>query len=797
MTRMLSFITMATLLLASSGLVAAAEQPPAEEAPVRITDQGADPASAAEQPAPAEMEPIPEIAEDFEEFVGQDFGEQYFITHDAPYQPWLATRFGWWGVDVDGSRSGVGEWQGLDSSSPFWDVDGLRSNGYETVDFFATGTENETTQGGLHLYLGPRLTVNMDYDRFIHRLGHKPLGGTALPYTLGDFPLQGGFFDPPPTPQGIPGLAANGPGFPMWGEDFSIGQNHALRVQQLKGNFQGDLTENLKWRLNVWGLKKEGFRQVNSTQHCFNATSDPNTLVPGGSCHVVSKSQHVNWLTMEIEPVIEARFGWLTMEYSRTMRSFQQDDEIVTGNFSRGTTTYGLGPNAQNGAYAYVPENYTEIDRLKFRGQMAPNTDLYVVGHVGNTHNKFRDSDRKFYGADARLTNTAIDGLSVTVYGKTDTQRNSEDTQSLSAAGRFPGQENLWLETNPTGVPTPPQSIYAPDVLYYQNLVDRDYLAAGVKGRWRPFHDYCDVRSGLSLTGGYEYSQLERDNVTYRLRFMTPVELFTQPTTHTHMGFVGVQQEWGRTLSSYVRYRLIEREWPLVGVTHRAQIGLDQAINSNQPEHEDRIELGGTWTPLDNLMVNASFWLINSYNRSEFVNFDEDSYPIVISAWYGLNDQWSFTGGFATFSNWITQDITLGREDGLTTNEARAWTSPWDYAGRADVFNLGASYAVTCDLTLVGGIEYVRSRNVFADPGTPPAENQATNPPIAALPYSDLPGYSAVRVNTMRLTAGVDYELSRSMNTFFRYNYFDFDDRAMPYNAGTAHMFLGGLSGVF
>jgi opacity protein-like surface antigen len=52
-------------------------------------------------------------------------------------------------------------------------------------------------------------------------------------------------------------------------------------------------------------------------------------------------------------------------------------------------------------------------------------------------------------------------------------------------------------------------------------------------------------------------------------------------------------------------------------------------------------------------------------------------------------------------------------------------------------------------------------------------------------------------VNTWRLTTGVDYELSQNINTFFRYNYFDYNDQAMPYNAGQAHMLLGGLSGVF
>ncbi|MCL4202583.1 MAG: hypothetical protein KJ000_08815 [Pirellulaceae bacterium] len=737
---------------------------------------------------------VHELAETFEDFVdpADSYSAPYLSYEDVPYSPRTAVRFGWWGVDVDGSNANVGEWQGLDSSSPFWDVDGLRSNGFQTVDFFATGTENETTTGGLYFYGGPRLTANFEYDRFLHRLGHKPLGGTLLPYTPGDFPLEGGFFDPPPP---TPHNNTNSPGFVMWGEDLGSDRDYALRVQQVKANFRGDLTENLKWRLNVWGMKKEGTRQVNATQHCFNATSDPASPV-NGACHVVSRSQNIDWLTMEIEPVIEARFGWLTVEYSRTMRTFEQSDQIVTNNFSRGTSSLGLGSNAQNGAYAYVPENITEIDRLKLRGQLAPQTDLYVVSHLGNTHNKFRESDRKFYGVDARLTNTSVDGLSLTAYGKTFTQRNSEDTQSLNT--RYPGQASLWLEQSAsTLAPLPPQTFFTPDAAYYQNLVDRDEFAVGIKGRWRPFHDSCDWRRGTAVTGGYEYSQLERDNVSYLLRFMNPPVLFTQPTTVSNMFFVGVQQDWSRALNTYVRYRMIDRQWPLLGVTHRQQLDLDHAINTNQPQHEDRIEIGGNWQPVDNLMLNASFWLVNSYHHSDLVNFDEDSYPIVLSAWYAMNEQWSFTGGFATFSNWISQDITLGREDGLTTNEARSWTSPWDYTGRADVFNVGASYVVSCNLTLVGGVEYVRSRNAFADPGTPPAENQATNPAIAALPYSDLPGYSAVRVNTIRLTAGTDYHLTNNINSFFRYNFYDFDNQGWGYQSGTAHMFLAGLSGVY
>jgi len=445
-----------------------------------------------------------------------------------------------------------------------------------------------------------------------------------------------------------------------------------------------------------------------------------------------------------------------------------------------------------------VPENYTEIDRVKLRGDLGLDTEMYVMGHIGNTHNEFRESDRKFYGVDARVTNTAIDGLALTAYGKTFTQNNSADTVSLN--DRYPAQSSLWLENvpidpdgngpqPPVWTNVPPQSMYGTDP-WYLGLADREWIKLGVKGRWRPFRETCDWRRGFALTGGYEWSEISRTNVTYELENLTtpgPIA-FTQPTTVTNMYFVGVSQDWSRTFSSYLRYRFIDNSWPLVGVTHRQQLSLDAAVNSNQPEREDRIEIGGNWSPTANFLLNASFWIQNTYNHSNLVNFEEDSYPIVVSAWYAPEDRWAFTGGYATFSNWIDQDVTLGREDGLTANEVVAWTSTWNYAGRADVFNLGASYAWTSRTTLIGGVEYVRSRNVFAEPAAPAA---------AVGGYADLPGYSAVRVNTYRLTAGVDYDVSQNMNTFFRYNYFDYDDRAMAYNAGTAHMFLAGLSGVF
>lgn len=766
-----SIFALAALLLLPAGTIVAADAPsPANDSQATGTDPAEPASAAAETPVPEPMD----VAETFDEFVGQYPDEQYLTTQDAPYQPWLATRFGWWGLSTSGAPYGVGEWQGLNTSTPFWDVDGITSDGVRTIDFFATGPEDEANQAGLYVYGGPGLSMDLDYNRFIHRLGHDPYGG--LPDANG-FPPLGGFYDPP--------LNATVPGNPMWGQDLNVGQDYAIRVQQLKANFKGRLTENLSWGLNVWGMKKEGVRQTNSVTHCYDArrgldaligtVADNHPLANSGTCHLVSKGQHIDWLTMEIEPVLTARFGWLTLEYSRTMRSFQQGDDLVTFRHTR-NPSLGYGDFATTGiepAYAYASENYTEIDRLKVLADVAPNTDLYVLGFVGNTHNRFRESDRKFYGVDARVTNSTFDGLMMTVYGKTFGQNSSSDDIALNT--RYPTQATTWVEPV---APTSDISPASPPAI----LIDRFVAAAGLKGRWRPFYASSGWASPMAVVGGYEYRQLDRDNVTYVIEPF-PSGTFTQPDTATNMFFVGLEQDLTSSLNAYVRYRLIANQNPLVGVTPAAEPDAEgttvSTFNSLVPEHEDRIEIGGNWNPTKSFLLNASFWIQNAYNHSgDFVNFDEDSYPIVVSACYTPDDRWSLTGGYATFSNWIDQDVTLSSDI--------PFTNEWNYAGRADVFNLGASYAWTCRMTLTGGVEYVRTRNVFADP---PDRNGVAYDPLAV--------YSAVRVNTWRLTAGTDYRLTDTTNTYFRYNYFDYEDAATGWNTGTAHMFLAGLSGVF
>ena len=52
--------------------------------------------------------------------------------------------------------------------------------------------------------------------------------------------------------------------------DLNVGQDYAIRVEELDAKAHGKLMDNVMWRMNVWSQRKFGERQANATAHCFN-----------------------------------------------------------------------------------------------------------------------------------------------------------------------------------------------------------------------------------------------------------------------------------------------------------------------------------------------------------------------------------------------------------------------------------------------------------------------------------------------------------------------------------------------
>jgi hypothetical protein len=644
-------------------------------------------------------------------------------------------RLGSWGIISDGSEQKTGEFQDL-NSSPFYDIDMIRSDGVRTWDGWLTGLDNEANDARLRFY-GPLLTADIAFQRFLRRWDHDPLTGLDLA------PGQA----PPPGDTGN-----------VISDDLNVGEDYAIRVQELDARFHGNLTNNIKWRLNVWGLRKFGERQSTAMAHCFNMNAPAPAGATGNVCHQLSQRQTVDWLTMEVQPAVEARFESATIEYSHTMRSFSQDD----GTVSRMYTRFGfspanevLGPDLN---YAIVPDSLTNIDRIRANVQLTESNVFYGQAYYGETENQFRDTHRQFSGFDARITNTAFDRLTLTTYASLHDENNE-----------FPP---FFLDTPPLG-PPPPPAMPSLDETGLRHPVDYNRLRAGIRSSWRPFADPCSPCSygfwdGLAITSGYEYHVISRDYATY----ITDIGPFTQPDTKSHEFKIGPATQWSSNVNTYLRYTARFIEDPLVGVRRN-----DGQLNTNQPEFESQVDLGGMWSPAPYLATTAQVGVVNRIHDSAVTYFDENDFPIVCTVWYLPADRLSLSGGYSYLSNFIDQDITLG------ANPAQTETSRWDYTGENHQVSLAANYCWTPDLRLIAGYEWNWGDNSFDVAPSPSGAD-----------WSLVPFLADVKVITNRFTAGVDWQTSPTLNTYARYILFDYDDVAADLDSGTAHMFLVGAA---
>lgn len=734
------------------------------------------------------------LADSFEKFVSGDDSKTYggnrgaYGGEPAIYvDSQTVLRGGWWTTDVQGSPVMIGEYQDLEAS-PFWELDHLGTDGARSMDVSFVGTDNETTQAGWD-YAGLGLRADVEYDRFIHALS---------PDRLANFP------------QPVADPANPGSYLPVSGEliaeDLNVGEDYAIRVQQLKANFQGDLTDKLRWRLNVWGLRKEGERQVTALADCFD-----HQQIAGETrqCHVLSRRQRIDWLTTELEPGLEGKWGAVTVSYSRPMRSFNQNDQPLTRLYNSYPPIHNgesmppqLGSEAfPDGAfypYAIVPENLTQIDKLKIGIDITEKTRLYGLLYYGSTENRHRNFERDFGGFDVRLTDRPLENLKWTSYAKLNYETNQLPSVLISGEqltfDRYDETEIecTWSDSRqyggcgcaPVVVPCVVGEDGVPDFFASDALVpliDYTRTTAGVNGRWTPFRGERTGRRGLALYGRYEYRLLHRENAVFEGTLAPAVVAdFEQPDTGSHIVHVGISKNWSRAYETFVRGTTRYDSQPLYGVR-----GSNGTTNSSLPIHTDLVELGGTWSPAAYFFANVTFGLQNRFQHSAVADFDEDSYPLTVSAWYAPTCAMSFSAGYAYLTNWIQQAITLGDDFDNGAPYAPV-TRNWDYGGRSEVWSLGSTYAWTRRLTLRGNLQYVQGRNEIA---STVFDEPYVWPEIAAVARDEM--------DAIRLSTGFDYCLPPSATSYFRYSYLDYDDNVQPARDGAAHLFLAGLSGRY
>lgn len=682
---------------------------------------------------------------------------------------------GAWFTRNTGSIAMTGEYQGM-TSSPFWVIDGLYSNGYHTLGLYGNQTDNDTNQAGFR-YLLANAFVDLDYQRFIHRLGHRSLDNFTASTPITDktnFPANS----------------------IVLGKDQSFGQDYAIRVEELRSSTGWRINDNLRARVDFWQMRKFGERQENAVAHCFVASA-------GGSrnCHVLSQSQHIDWTTTEVTPRLEFKLGPLTVEYLRPMRQFIQDDQMIFRNYNNGSLTK---PSSSGGMiwgdypYAIVPQTLTQIDQLKGSLDLGPTRQLYAFGYVGNTHNQDRDVQRYFNGGDVRYTDWTLPRTSITVYGRTHNQSGTRPTTLNPSELQFftPEKANAEIRT---------------PIEYHRDTT-------GIKGNWRPDFNLPAFRD-LTFTGGYEYDYLGRHNAIWQTPFLSSpglpagsqeVGIYSQDNTKTHTLFAGVRKPWGFTFDTFVRYKVQLVDNVLFGFRE-----LSNVLNTSLPQERHIVEFGGGWYPAGNfsIMLDQSIDLGRTYHDNtaqadgNVIDLRDESYATTLTILYSPTRKVSVVASVSVYSNWINQTMFLGDdyidpEDPIPPKNVKIPLAiqPTFYAGRSQLFDFNLIYRLSDNARLLMGYQFVHGSNYFnmtSDPTFAYSPTLSTSEPAGPITFTDLGKYSLTRVDTNKVTAGIAWRVRPNAVVNVYYNLFSYFDETNSSNTGVAHQVNASLSCIW
>ena len=693
----------------------------------------------------------------------------------------IAASFGWWGVQRSGSPWVIGQWQST-TSSPFWDVDGLWTNGTRTLNYTATGADNEDTKARVQYY-GQNSQGFIDFNRFIHAEEHEG-------------------FDNMNASAVIPGKGP-GSGEPVIAQDLNKGENYAIRVNQYEAQYKYNLVGQpgkddfwIKAGINVWDQQEFGDVQANNTVHCFLAKAMSGQQQ---SCHVLSQAQSIDWNTFEVTPTLEARIGRVNIQYSHTLRVFSANDQTVIGTYDDG------GANILKGNYPYdvVPESLFNMDKIKIGIDVNDHNRIYAYGYFSEVENSEAGVSREQGGIDFRWTNTAIKGLNLTTYFKNDDQSGNKPTQLLT-----PDQ---------TQGLTPAEQ--AAELYQLPNQIGFNRYTMGEKFSWRPWTGDCDAfLSRLCVTGGYEFDYLIRTNENWyepSLSALPPgynvsstTGILYQPNTVTNSLNIGVQVPWTENIHTYLRYKVKFIKDALVGYTPD-----NYAVNSCLPDTENIIEFGGDWFP--SLKFGASFNqsfdlaarlggplpiagnpIIVGTGPGDTLNFGEDSYSTSVVFWYRPTDKLTLSANSDYFANQIKQNINIGDDTSTSTSGAGSsfvsyapYSSPWTYGGTAVEFGGSVNYQINRTLKFSADYEVTFGKDLITSGGL----QYSSGTPITNT-FIPLGSYSTVRNVMQQVKVGFDYKPRPRMTMYLRYQYVGFEDKTDSTNSGNMNMVMAGFN---
>ena len=148
-------------------------------------------------------------------------------------------------------------------SSPFWDVDFISSDGVRTWNVVMSGLDNEAND------------VRVQYLRSerVRQVGLRTVHSPVRPQSVERVSICH-----LATCLRLAHLTDHGN---VITNDLNVGQDYAIRVEELDAKYHGKLMDNVTWRMDVWSQRKFGERQENATAHCFNFNAPRRPATPG------------------------------------------------------------------------------------------------------------------------------------------------------------------------------------------------------------------------------------------------------------------------------------------------------------------------------------------------------------------------------------------------------------------------------------------------------------------------------------------------------------------------------------
>ena len=240
-----------------------------------------------------------------------------------------------------------------------------------------------------------------------------------------------------------------------------------------------------------------------------------------GSCHLVSHDKVVNEKTWDVKPFIKADLGQLSLEYNFLYRRFVNDNDPAYNRYDPATHPF----DASSSKYGSVNYDFRDGDLQIDR---APETEKYV-----NTFKAKYDIDatQDVYASfvNAKTTNSSVDELTSVADGGSNSELDVKynagmvrwsnwltDQLKINVSGRYQNIDADDATYTLKGTTSSP----ADDITYLRESDEsRDVLKLKMDALYR-------LTTDLTLRGGYEFENINRDNAHFLVDQDTDIHTF-------------------------------------------------------------------------------------------------------------------------------------------------------------------------------------------------------------------------------------------------------------------------------